>query len=168
MEGTMRIHEPVDLYILQLQDMHNAELQLVRALPRMARAACNQDLQAAFEDHAATTEIHLERAEELLNELGERPWGDLCEGMAGILREGRELMEADAPDELFDAALIVAAQKVEHYEIAAYGALRSFAEMLDRPRHVELLQQTLDEESETDELLSQLALRSINVAAMRR
>jgi ferritin-like metal-binding protein YciE len=154
-----------DLYFEELKDVLHAEKQLIKALPKMARAASNDELRAAFEDHAAVTEEHVRRLETIFDDLGKAARGKPCVGMQGLIAEGQEKMEEDMKPEVLDAALIASAQKVEHYEIAAYGALRTYAMQLGYSNHADLLQQTLDEEGETDKLLTQIAESTVNVEA---
>jgi ferritin-like metal-binding protein YciE len=154
------------LYIDQLKDIYNAEKQLVRTLPRIAKASTSPELRSALEDHLEKTKTHVERLEEIFEEMGQRAAGKTCKGMQGLLEEGNELLEEDDADpKVLDAGIIMAAQKVEHYEIATYGSLRTLAQMKGDERAVELLQETLDEEKEADQLLTQLAESSINVEA---
>ena len=154
-----------DLYLEELKDVYNAEKQILKALPRMARNATHDELRSAFEDHIAVTQEQVRRLETIFGDLGKPARGKKCHGMEGLLMEGKEMMEEDMEPEVLDAALISAAQRVEHYEIAAYGTLRTYARQLGLENHAELLQQTLDEEGETDKLLSQLAESSINIDA---
>jgi ferritin-like metal-binding protein YciE len=155
-----------DLYIEELKDLYSAENQIIKALPKMIKAATSPDLKAGFEEHLEQTRVQVERLEEIFKQLDESPKGKKCKGMEGLLEEGKELMEEDAEPEVLDAGLIAAAQHVEHYEIAGYGCVRTYAELLGDKRAVELLQQTLDEEKGTDKKLTMIA-RSINVEAER-
>jgi ferritin-like metal-binding protein YciE len=154
-----------DLLIETLRDTYNAEKQLVKALPRMAKAANSEELRAAFEEHLEVTKEQVTRLEQVFKELGVPVRGKHCVAMEGLIEEGKELMEEDHEPEVMDAGLIASAQKVEHYEIAAYGTVRTWAEMLGHSRAANLLQQSLEEESETDEKLSQLAMTTVNVEA---
>jgi ferritin-like metal-binding protein YciE len=154
-----------DLFADELKDIYNAEKQLVRALPRMARAASNPQLRKAFEDHLKQTEGHVTRLERIFKELGAPARGKRCKGMEGLIEEGKEVME-EHEGTVLDAGLISAAQRVEHYEIAAYGCVRTYAELLGYTQAAKLLQQTLSEEEATDELLNKLAEGGINQAAM--
>ena len=154
-----------DLYIEELRDLYNAENQLVKALPKMAKAASAPELRAAFEEHLAVTQGQVERLDQIFEKLGERATGKKCVGMEGLIEEGKELLKEDAEPSVLDAALISAAQKVEHYEIAGYGCVRTYAQMLGFDDAADLLQATLDEESETDEKLTELAETLINVQA---
>jgi ferritin-like metal-binding protein YciE len=154
-----------DLLVHELQDIYNAEGQILKALPRMVKAASNPDLKRAFEEHRAQTENHVARLEQVFKLLGHPVKGKKCEGMAGLLDEGKKVMEQDAEPEVLDAALIAAAQKVEHYEIASYGCVCTYAEMLGHDEAHELLGQNLDDEESTDQRLTALAETVINPAA---
>jgi ferritin-like metal-binding protein YciE len=153
-----------ELYIEELKDLYNAENQLVKALPKMAKAASSEELEAGFEKHLEQTRGHVERLERIFRALGENPKGKKCAGMEGLVKEGSEVMEEDFEGALMDAALIGAAQRVEHYEIAAYGTASAFAKLLGESEHVTLLEETLQEEKETDEKLTELA-KEINPQA---
>ncbi len=161
----MKLDSLQKLYIEELRDLYNAENQLVKALPKMAKGASHQELKQAFEDHLDQTKEHVERLEEIFKRLDEKPTGKTCKGMKGLIEEGAEMLEEDGDEAVLDAALIGAAQRVEHYEIAAYGTVRTFANMLGEEEAVELLQRTLDEEGETDKLLTELAETVVNVEA---
>jgi ferritin-like metal-binding protein YciE len=154
-----------DLLVHELQDLYNAESQIVKALPKMIKAATSPELQTAFEEHLEQTEGQIERLEKVFKLLGVPAKGRKCDGMAGLLLEGSKMMEEDADPSVLDAALISAAQKVEHYEIAAYGCVATYAEMLGYEQVHKLLGQTLTEEEDTDERLSALAETLINVEA---
>jgi ferritin-like metal-binding protein YciE len=154
-----------ELYVDELKDIYSAENQLVKALPKMAKAATSDELRTGFEEHLEQTRGHVQRLEQIFKALGEKPTGKKCKGMEGLVAEGQEMMEEDFEDDLMDAALISAAQRVEHYEIAAYGTVRTYAELLGEDQAVTLLEQTLGEEKETDQKLSDLA-SDINVKAM--
>jgi len=156
-----------ELYIDELRDLYNAETQLVKALPKMAKAASNDQLRQGFEEHLRQTSEHVSRLEQIFDQLGEKPSGKKCMGMEGLVKEGSEMLKEDFPDEVKDAGIIGAAQRVEHYEIAAYGTVRAFAELLGESEHVSLLEETLNEEKQTDEKLTQLA-EEINSAAMEQ
>jgi ferritin-like metal-binding protein YciE len=145
-----------ELYIDELKDLYSAENQLVKALPKMAKAATSADLRAGFEEHLEQTKGHVQRLETIFEQLGESPKGKKCKGMEGLIEEGSEAIE-EYEGELLDAALIGAAQRVEHYEMAGYGTVSAFAEELGESEHVTLLKETLEEEKETDEKLSGLA-----------
>ena len=152
------------LYIDELRDLYNAETQLVKALPKMAKASSNAELRQGFEEHLRQTSEQVSRLERIFEMLEEKPTGKKCLGMDGLVKEGAETMKEDYEDAVMDAAIIGAAQRVEHYEIAGYGTVRTFAELLGEEEHVSLLEQTLTEEKETDEKLTQLA-EQINAEA---
>ena len=154
-----------DLYLEELKDIYNAEKQLVKALPKMAKRASHDELRTAFQEHLATTEEQVRRLETIFDDLGKTARGKKCIGMEGLISEGQEMMQEDMEPAVLDAALISAAQRVEHYEIAAYGTLRTYARQLGLEKHANLLQQTLDEEGATDKLLTQLAESTINIDA---
>jgi len=154
-----------ELYVDELRDIYNAESQLVKALPKMAKAATSDDLRAGFEDHLEQTKQHIYRLEEIFTTLGEDPSGKKCKGMEGLIEEGGEMIDdEDLDGEVLDAGLISAAQRVEHYEIAAYGCVRTYANILGEEEAVSLLEETLNEEKETDQKLTELA-ESINIEA---
>ena len=154
------------LFLEELKDIYHAEKQLLRALPRMAKAASSPDLQQAFTRHHRETEGQVQRLERVFKELGQTPRAKKCEGMAGLVEEGKQIMQEDGEPAVIDAALIAAAQRVEHYEIAAYGCLRTYAQLLGLSGAERLLQQNLDEEEATDEKLNALAEGGINQAAV--
>lgn len=153
-----------DLFVGQLKDLYSAENQIIKALPKMIKAASSEELKSAFQEHLEQTKGQVERLDQIFGELDESPRGKKCKGMEGLIAEGKELMEEDAEDDVLDAGLIASAQHVEHYEIAGYGCVRTYAQLLGMDKAAKLLQQTLDEEKETDELLSGLA-ENINVQA---
>jgi ferritin-like metal-binding protein YciE len=153
-----------ELYIDELKDLYNAENQLVKALPKMAKAASSDELRQGFEKHLEQTKGHVQRLEKIFQALGENPKGKTCKGMQGLIEEGSEATEEDYEGSVMDAALIGAAQRVEHYEIAGYGTVRSMAETLGEDDHVSLLEHTLEEEKETDEKLTELAEQINNQA----
>ncbi|MGV3771452.1 MAG: ferritin-like domain-containing protein [Verrucomicrobiales bacterium] len=161
----MKMETLQELYVDELKDIYDAENQLLKALPKMAKAATNEELRAAFEEHLEQTQGQIERLERIFEELDEKPKGKKCPAMQGLIEEGKEIIEEDADDDVRDAGLIAAAQKVEHYEIASYGCLRTYAEMLGFDEQADLLQETLDEEKETDENLTELAVSCINLDA---
>ena len=154
-----------DLFINQLKDLKDAENQLTKALPKMAKAASSPELQSAFEEHLEQTKLHLQRAEQILEEVTGNTRSKKCRAMEGLIEEGAELMKENADPEVMDAGLIAAAQKVEHYEIASYGTVRTYAQLLGQGKIAQMLQQTLNEEGQTDKKLTQIA-ESINVEAM--
>jgi ferritin-like metal-binding protein YciE len=153
------------LFLEELKDIYNAEKQLLRALPRMAKAADSPELQQAFNKHTKETEGQVQRLERVFQELGQSARGKTCKGMQGLVEEGKEIMEKEGEGPVIDAALIASAQKVEHYEIAAYGCLRTYAQLLGLEQAVQLLQQTLEEEEATDKILTELGESGINEAA---
>ena len=146
-----------ELFVEELRDMYDAEKQLTKALPKMAKATENPDLKAAFEEHLEITRMQVGRLEEVFKSLGMAARGKTCEGMKGLIEEGQEMMEEIEQGSTLDAALISAAQKVEHYEIASYGTLATFAEVLGHEEAKDLLGQTLEEEKEADEKLTGIA-----------
>lgn len=146
-----------ELYIDELRDLYNAENQLVKALPKMAKGAANDQLQKAFEDHLRETSEHVSRLEQIFEQLGEKPAGKKCLGMEGLVKEGSETLKEDFSEAVKDAAIIGAAQRVEHYEMAGYGTVKAFAQLLGEDEHVSLLEQTLEEEKMADQKLTQLA-----------
>jgi ferritin-like metal-binding protein YciE len=154
-----------DLLIETLRDTYHAEKQLVKALPRMAKAATSEELKAAFNNHLAVTVEQVNRLEQAFELLGAPVRSKRCAAMEGLIEEGKELINEDIEPQVLDAGLIAAAQKVEHYEIAAYGTLRTWAEMLGHTEAAELFQTTLDEEAEADETLTQLAESGVNAEA---
>lgn len=154
-----------DLYLEQLRDLYSAERQIVDALPKMVDAASHDELRRAFQTHLAQSQEHVRRIERICEGLGERPGGETCDGMKGLLKEGEKTMQTRANSDVLDAALIAAAQRVEHYEIAGYGCAKTYARLLGRPQDVQLLQQTEDEEGDTDKLLTSLAEQTINLDA---
>lgn len=162
----MQIDNLEKLFVEQLKDTYNAEKQIVRALPRMAKAAGDEELREAFETHLQETEKQVERLDRIFQELGKNPQGKKCVGMEGLIEEAKELLNEDVDEDVLDAGLIAAAQKVEHYEIAAYGCLKTYAQLLGNEEAVTLLEETLNEEKRTDQLLTEIAERSINVEAM--
>jgi ferritin-like metal-binding protein YciE len=153
------------LFLEELKDVYNAEKQLLRALPRMAKAAESPELQQAFTKHQKETEGQMRRLERVFQELGQSARGKTCKGMQGLVEEGKEVMEKEGEGPVIDAALIASAQRVEHYEIAAYGCLRTYAHLLGLSQAEQLLQQTLEEEEATDKILTQLGESGINEAA---
>jgi ferritin-like metal-binding protein YciE len=146
-----------DLFVEQLQDLYSAETQLVGALPEMASAASHGELRQAFDQHLAETRDHVARLDEIFAQLGITRSSETCHGMEGLIREGREFVTTDGDAAVRDAALIAAAQRVEHYEIAAYGTVRTLADQLDLGEARDLLDQTLDDEGQADKLLTKIA-----------
>ena len=162
----MKLKTLQDLYVDQLKDLFNAENQLLKALPRMAKAATSPELSDAFTEHLAETKVQIERLETIFTELEVSPRGKTCKAMAGLLEEGAEAISEDADPCVRDAALIAAAQRVEHYEMAGYGCVRTFARLLGHEDAAQLLQTTLDEEGSTDKKLTELAESIINSEAV--
>jgi ferritin-like metal-binding protein YciE len=163
----MKLNTLQKLYTDELRDLYNAENQLLKALPKMAKAALSEELKEAFEQHLEQTKGHVKRLEQVFEEIDEKPKGKICRAMKGLIQEGSEVLEEDGENSVRDAGIIVAAQKVEHYEIAGYGSVRTFAHLLGQNKAAELLQATLDEESETNEVLNRLAESVINPEAVR-
>lgn len=161
----MKLKTLKDLYIHELKDLYSAERQLIRALPKMEKAASDKKLAAGFREHLEQTKTHATRLEEILSDLDQSTRGPKCKGMQGLIAEGEEIINEEADDEVKDAALIAAAQRVEHYEIAGYGTARTYARLVEDENGAKLLQTTLEEEAETDEKLTKLAESSINVSA---
>ena len=153
-----KISSPRDLLVEELKDLYSAENQLIKALPKMAKAAESEELREAFETHLKETEEHAARLEKIGEQLGESMKGKKCKAMEGLVAEGKEIMEEDAVPAMLDLALIGAAQKVEHYEIAGYGTARTLAELAGESEVAETLQETLDEEGKTDKLLTEIAM----------
>lgn len=154
-----------DLYVEEIKDLYSAEKQLIKALPKMAKAANDKQLQEAFRTHLKQTAEHAKRLEQICQELGVSPRGKKCVGMEGLIEEGSELIKENPDPGVLDAGLISKAQHVEHYEMAGYGTVRTYARQLGFDAQADLLQRTLDEEGETDHLLTALAESGINVEA---
>ena len=161
----MKLDSLQKLFVEELRDLYDAEHQLVKALPQMAEAASSPQLRAAFEHHLEQTKGHVQRLEQVFQSLGEKPSRKTCKAMKGLVEEGSEMIKEHADPAVKDAGLIAAAQRVEHYEIAGYGTVRTYAKLLRDDAAARLLQQTLDEEGETDKKLTHLAESSINVEA---
>ena len=161
----MQLDTLKDLYIAELKDLYSAERQIVKALPKMIKATKHTELKAAFKTHLQQTAEHAERIEQICKELGATPRGKKCVGMEGLIKEASDLIEEQPDQDVLDAGLISAAQHVEHYEMAGYGTVRTYARQLGYESQAELLQRTLDEEGETDHLLTDLAEASINLEA---
>jgi len=162
----MKLNTLKQLYIEELRDLHSAENQLLKALPKMAKGVSSEELKLAFENHLDQTKVHVERLEEIFERLDETPKGKTCQAMKGLVEEGSEILEEDGEESVLNAGIIAAAQKVEHYEIASYGTVRTFAQLLGEDEAAELLQETLDEEGEADKLLTQLAQEIVNPEAL--
>jgi ferritin-like metal-binding protein YciE len=161
----MELENLQDLYIHELKDLYSAERQIIQALPKMIKAASSDKLRAGFQEHLKQTEEHAKRLEKILSNHAHTTRGKKCKGIEGVIAEGAEIVEEEADSEVRDAGLISAAQRVEHYEIAGYGAARTYAELTGDSEAAQLLQTTLNEEAETDKKLSHLAKSEINVAA---
>ena len=161
----MKITTLAELLEEELKDIYSAEKQLIKALPKMAEAAESKDLRAAFEKHLEQSRVHLQRIEEIARDLKSSPVGEKCKGMEGLIKEGKEVIESDMESEPKQAALIGAAQRVEHYEIAAYGTARAHARQLGYLKAFDLLTETLNEEKDTDQKLTKLAENRVNVKA---
>jgi ferritin-like metal-binding protein YciE len=154
-----------ELYVEELKDLWSAENQILKGLPRMIKAASHPQLKRAFTKHEAQTRMQVKRLERICKDLGESPRGKKCVGMEGLIQEAKELLSEKPEPNVLDAGLISAAQHVEHYEMAGYGTVRTWARLLGYDNHVGLLQQTLDEEKATDQLLSEIAESQINIDA---
>ena len=163
----MKVESWRDLYFEQLKVLYNAEHQLIKALPKMAKAASSEGLLAAFTEHLGKTREHAQRIETIFEQLGEKAQGKKCKAMEGLVKEGGEVIEEDMADEIKDAALIAAAQRVEHYEIAGYGCVRTYATILGDAGAASLLAQTLEEEKEADEGLNGIA-EQLNLEVPRK
>jgi len=162
----MKLKTLHDLYVEELKDLYSAEHQILKALPKMATAASDAQLAQAFTDHLAQTEEQVARLEEIFSKLVVSPRGKTCKAMKGLLEEGKDILDEDADPAVKDAALIAAAQRVEHYEMAGYGCVRTFARLLGEDEAADLLQETLDEEGAADEALTTLAEAVINAEAL--
>ena len=162
----MKLNSLSDLFLEQLKDVYNAEKQLVKALPKMAKAASSPELRLAFQDHLATTREQVGRLDRIFEEIGATSGRKKCKAMEGLIEEGNDLIEEKPAPAVADAGLIAAAQRVEHYEIAAYGTLRSYATLLGHENVVGLLELSLKEEEAADRLLSQLAETGVNQRAL--
>jgi ferritin-like metal-binding protein YciE len=162
----MELEKLKDLYIHELKDLYSAENQLIKALPKMARAAANKKLAQGFTTHLSQTREHAARLERILKSHDESTRGPECKGMAGLIKEGQEMIDEKGEDEVRDAGLISAAQRVEHYEMAGYGCARTYAQLLGDKQGAKVLQRTLDEEGATDKKLTKLAESVINLQAL--
>ncbi len=163
----MPLNSLQDLYVEHLQDLYSAEQQILQALPKLIQKASNDQLRKGFEKHFEQTQEHAQRLEQIGGRLGRDLDGKKCKGMEGLLKEGDEMLKETGDPNVIDAALISAAQRVEHYEIAAYGCARTYADALGFEGDVELLQHTLDEEGDTDKLLTKVAERVVNPEAQK-
>jgi len=161
----MELETLKDLYVHELKDLYSAERQIIKALPKMVKAASHRQLKAAFNQHLAQTKIQAKRLEDLLASHGESTRGPKCAGMEGVLKEGDEMINEDADEEVRDAGLIAAAQRVEHYEIAGYGCARTYAQLLGDTKGAKVLDKTIQEEGDTDKKLTKLARSVINLKA---
>lgn len=160
----MKMKNLDDLFVDELKDIYDAERRITKALPKMIKAASSEELATAFEEHLQQTEEHIARLERIFEAMDKQPGRKTCQAMVGLLEEGQSLMEEDATDDVMDAGLIAAAQKVEHYEIATYGCLRDWAQHLGNDDAARILQQTLDEEGAADKKLTHIA-QSLNLEA---
>jgi len=160
----MEIDTLQKLYVEELRDLHSAERQIIQALPKMIKAATSPDLKAGLQKHLEITKEQLARLDQIFEKLGKKGTGKKCKGMEGVLADGKEILEEDMAPEVKDAGIISAAQHVEHYEMAGYGTVRTYAQLLGEKDAMKLLQQTLDEEGDSDKQLTKLAER-INVEA---
>jgi ferritin-like metal-binding protein YciE len=162
----MKLNTLQDLYIDELRDLYNAENQLLKALPKMAKGASSPELKQAIEEHLEQTKGHVDRLDQIFGRMDESPKGKTCYAMKGLVEEGSEILGEDGEDSVLDAAIIAAAQKVEHYEIASYGTVRTFADLLNQDEASQLLQETLNEESQANEKLNSLAEDIVNPEAL--
>lgn len=161
----MKVNSLKELYVEELKDTYDAEKQIVKALPKMVKAASTPELQKAFEAHLEQTKGHVQRLEQIFQGLGEEPKAKKCDGMRGILEEGEEVVSEGSEGPVRDAGLIAGAQRVEHYEMAVYGSLKTWAEQLNDDQAAQLLEETLNEEKKADQKLTQIAESSVNTEA---
>lgn len=161
----MKIETLRDFYIEELKDLYSAENQLLKALPKMHKAATSPELRKAFEGHLTETQGHVDRLDKIFADLDVSPKGKLCKAMEGLIAEADETMKQEMPDAVKDAALIAAAQRVEHYEMAGYGCVRTYARVLGEDDAAELLNETIQEEGAADELLTEIAEGTVNEQA---
>jgi ferritin-like metal-binding protein YciE len=166
--SSLSLESMEDLLRVEVEDLYDAEQRLTKALPKMAEAASHPKLRMAFETHLRETQEHVARLEKVFGLLGQSATAKTCQAMKGLIAEGEEVISADGEDAVRDAALIAAAQRVEHYEIAAYGSARTFAEQLGQSAIAKVLQQTLEEEFAADETLTKIAESAVNASATRR
>ncbi len=162
----MKLDSIKKLYLAQLRDLYSAEHQVLATLPKMAEGASSDELKQSFEDHLEQTREHVERIEEIFHRLSEKPVGKTCKGMEGLIEEGEAMLKEKGPQAVIDAGLVAAAQRIEHYEIAAYGTVRTFARLLGEEEAADLLGQTLEEEGETDKHLTELAEEIVTSSAL--
>ena len=163
----MKVKSLNELYIHELRDLHSCENEIIKALPKMAKEATSPELRSALEEHLQVTKRQAERLERIFQRLDESAKGVTCKGVKGIIDEGEDIIDMDAPEMVHDAALIAAAQRVEHYEIAAYGTARTYARRLGYDEDARLLQETLNEEGEADKKLTSIAETRVNIEATR-
>ena len=163
----MKIENMEDLFLAEIEDLYDCEKRLTKALPKMAKASTSPELKKAFESHLEETQGHVERLERVFTEIGKKPKAVPCEAIKGLIEEGEEIIANAEEPAVRDAGIIAAANRVEHYEIAAYGAARTFAESLGLTKSVSLLEQTLEEEKKADQKLTQIAETSVNEEALR-
>ena len=161
---SLKLNSLRDLFLEELRDLYSAESQLLKALPKMAHAATDPQLKQAFADHLEQTEGHVDRLDNIFASLDEKPTGETCQAMEGLIKEGAEMIKAKGDSVVIDSGIIGAAQRVEHYEMAGYGTARSLAERLGEQEAASLLQETLNEESEADSLLTEIAENLVPVA----
>lgn len=162
----MKMDSLEKLFVHELKDLYSAESQILEALPKMAEAASDKDLKQAFQHHLKETQQQVSRLESIFKQLDYQPGGHKCAAMEGLITEGEELLKSDIEPHVLDAALIAAAQRVEHYEMAGYGTARAYAEKLGNHSAADTLQETLNEEGQANQKLTRLAERSINFFAM--
>jgi ferritin-like metal-binding protein YciE len=161
---SMKLENLQQLYLKELRDLYSAENQITDALPKLIEAANNSELKNALQEHLNVTQTQIGRLEQIFQTLNEKPTGETCKGMKGVIKEGDEIVSAGGDPSTVDAGIISAAQRVEHYEMAGYGTVRTYAKLLGRDQDSQLLQQTLDEEKEADQTLTQIA-NTVNVDA---
>lgn len=161
----MKLENLEKLFIHELKDLHSAENQILDALPQMIEKSSDDELRSILQRHRDETEQQVDRLERIFDDIGEDPEGQLCEGMQGLIEEGEEILEEDADPSVRDAGIIAAAQRVEHYEISGYGTAATYANMLDREKAGRLLKETLEEEKQADEKLTEIAKRAVNPKA---
>jgi ferritin-like metal-binding protein YciE len=161
---SMKLENLQQLFVKELRDLYDAENQITDALPKLIEAAHNSELKSALQEHLQVTEQQISRLDQIFQKLNQKATGETCKGMKGVIKEGDEIVSAGGDPSTVDAGIISAAQRVEHYEMAGYGTVRTYAELLGQTEMAELLQQTLDEEEEADQKLSQIA-SSVNVEA---
>lgn len=163
----MRLETLSDLYLEQLRDLHSAETQIIEALPGMAQKASHPELKQAFQHHLDETKRHRDRLEQIFDNLGKSPKGETCKAMEGLIKESSQMLAKRGDADVIDAGLIASAQRIEHYEIAGYGTVATYAEMLGRKDDKRMLGETLEEEKRTDQMLSQIAKTVVNPEAMQ-